>query len=435
MFQRFRTSFRRTTRLFVEQLEDRCVPANTLPVITSLNAAVLSNVSNVVKLTGAFTDPDIADPHSVIIDWKDNTAPQQVTLAVGARTFQVTHNYPSHAIAVVDAPNISVIVTDQAFASQVVATSDTFSGGAYRNTSSILGEPTRYTSPSSPYGGATTPFNPAFGGNEILSLNAGESVTVRFSVKVYNQSGADLLVFGNAFYNYNFSTGKATGDIFAEPGKIEVSQDGVHFFTINNTLADNAFPTNGYQNPTGPFDLPPAHPTLSDFGLPVSPGFNPAGMTLAQVVAAYHGSGGGTAVDVSSTGLAWIQYVRLTGGANGTDLDALSVVDPLPKSVTVLNFNLTYLDQKLGLYVDPTGLIESATGSGVEWLKSSVPNAYGNTWYYLTPDGSFVAWSGRSTHGGQKIASGTTVALLTPQIFIQPSLLYNATTTTIVNHF
>ena len=48
-----------------------------------------------------------------------------------------------------------------------------------RGTRWLLGEPTRFTSPSSTYGGAVTPFNPAFGGSEVLTLNAGESVTVR----------------------------------------------------------------------------------------------------------------------------------------------------------------------------------------------------------------------------------------------------------------
>src|SRR4051794_27293305 len=93
MFQRSRTNSRRSSRLLVEQLEDRCVPANFVPVLSALDAAFTAHSSTMVQLTGTFTDTDTKDPHSVIIDWHDNSPTQTVPLTQGARTFQVTHLY------------------------------------------------------------------------------------------------------------------------------------------------------------------------------------------------------------------------------------------------------------------------------------------------------------------------------------------------------
>src|SRR5262249_15612339 len=161
--------------------------------------------------------------------------------------------YANRATAIADIPSISVIVTNQAFASQVAASTGSFDGSAFRSLDAILGTPTRFTSPSSPYGGAVTPVNPPFRGDEALPLNQGESVTVKFPVQVYDNPssanfGADFLVFGSAFDVYDFNTGTATGSVFSKPGQIEVSQDGVNFYPITSAFADTAFPTNAYQN-------------------------------------------------------------------------------------------------------------------------------------------------------------------------------------------
>src|SRR5436305_460580 len=83
MSPRFRNRSRRPRQLFMEQLEDRCVPANVVPVITALHADLTSPSSSMVQLTGTFTDPEANDPHAVIIDWADGTSPTKTTLAVG----------------------------------------------------------------------------------------------------------------------------------------------------------------------------------------------------------------------------------------------------------------------------------------------------------------------------------------------------------------
>jgi hypothetical protein len=384
-----------------------------------------------VQLTGTFSDPDVNDPHSVIIDWADGSPQTETQLTIGQRDFALNHLY-TNGQAAQTVPQIRVIVTDQAFASSVSATSGTFDGTDFRNPQSVLGEPTRFTSPTSPYGGAVTPFNPAFGGNELLSLHQGESVTVKFPVQVFDNAssshhGADFIVFGNAFYVYDFGSGTATGSLFDNPGTIEVSQDGVNFFPITSSFANTAFPTNAYRNPTGPFDLPPASAQLSDFGLPVDVNFNVAGLNLSQIEAAYNGSGGGTPVDISSTGLPWIQYVRINGAATGSvNLDALSVVDPLPPAVAVGSFGTQQLDATLGLHVDAGGFYQGYAGADAKWLRGQ-PNAFGNSWYFLRSNGEFVAWDGMAG------TNGTVLYRFDPQVFLNPETLYQAANSSLLS--
>jgi len=234
------------------------------------------------------------------------------------------------------------VLADVVYAMQVVAFNAGVGGSAgFDNPQAVLGEPTRYTSPASPFGSSVTPFSSAFDSAEILSLGAGGFVTVKFPTRVYDQPawhsyGADFIVFGNAFYGLNFSTLTATGAVFEDLGVIEVSQDGQQFVRIPAVFADTAFPTNGFLNPGALFTRPPADAIPSNFGIPVDPLFDPTGLTLDQIIAGYAGSGGGTAVDISSTGLEWIQYVRVLGAMNGVEVDAFAVVNSVPEPGALL---------------------------------------------------------------------------------------------------
>jgi hypothetical protein len=73
--------------------------ANTPPTITSLTVTPsVLNEGQTVTLSGTFTDPDVGDFHTVRIGWRDSPDitsgfRQQVQLAPGQTTFQVTHTY------------------------------------------------------------------------------------------------------------------------------------------------------------------------------------------------------------------------------------------------------------------------------------------------------------------------------------------------------
>ncbi|MFZ4573944.1 MAG: hypothetical protein ACOYN0_06070 [Phycisphaerales bacterium] len=218
----------------------------------------------------------------------------------------------------------------------------------YRTPSVVLGSPERITGENTPVGsfpGAVTPFNPAFGVDEILSVGAGGRVIVAFDEPVVddpmNPFGLDLIVFGNAgFIDQSFSdpdvaVGTATpeGALFGRGrgSAVEVSANGTTWFPVSGSV-DALFPTLGYLDLAGPYDLGPGS-VQSDFTRPVDPGLSPGGMSFNQLVAAYDGSGGGTGFDISTTGLPSISFVRITNVSlvsAAFEVDAFADVSPIP---------------------------------------------------------------------------------------------------------
>jgi hypothetical protein len=198
-------------------------------------------------------------------------------------------------------------------------TNDFITGTPFTNTNTVLGEPTRYTSEPVNFGGPVQPFSGPFRNTEILAIGRGGQLTVSFDKPVRdhagNPFGIDLLIFGNTAYLLNpFATNGVAGSPNSEGGKVEVSADGLTYFEIVGAIADGPFPTMGYRDVLDPLSSDPGlSPT--DFTKPADPALVTTGLTLAQLVAAYDGSGGGVGIDISSTGLSWISYVRISNAA------------------------------------------------------------------------------------------------------------------------
>ena len=220
-------------------------------------------------------------------------------------------------------------------------------GAGFDDPTAALGEPTRVTSPDSSFGGAVTPFQSAFGTDELVTVGRGGQLTVAFDEPVRNDPGnpfgIDLLVFGNAAFSDNDFPNGIVGGIFAEGGTVSVSADGVNFFEIAGAAADGAFPTNGFTDPSAPFTTGGVVATgtiPSDFTKPVDPSFDPAGLTLADILAAYDGSGGGVGIDIGTVGLSEISFVRITNAidAAGTpEIDGFAdVAVPTPGAASLL---------------------------------------------------------------------------------------------------
>jgi len=206
---------------------------------------------------------------------------------------------------------------------------------SYQNASVTLRSPERITGEFFAFPTVVTPFNPPFAPDEIAGIGAGGSLVVAFDEPVMddpaNPFGLDLLVFGNAFYNDRaYPNGRASGVISASSsGTLEVSQDGIAWFTIPNAYPDNLFPTLAYSDLTeSQTDVPGNVP--SDFTKPVDPSFNAIGTSYLQLLAAYNGSGGGTGVDISSSGLAFISFVRVSNSLGQLEIDGFSDVSPVP---------------------------------------------------------------------------------------------------------
>lgn len=209
----------------------------------------------------------------------------------------------------------------------------------YTNPLVACGPPERYTGEGA-FPGAVTPFNSAWGADEIVSIGAAGHLTVHFSQPVVNRPdnpyGVDLLIFGNgSFIDADYPNGRAAG-LFADgPFSVSVSADGVTFYSVATGLNDALFPALGYLDLNGPYDPNPGT-ALSDFTRPVNPALTLDDFldkSFPEIVALYGGAGGGIPIDIEPSGLSEISFVRIDVplGADSPEIDALAAV-PEPTS-------------------------------------------------------------------------------------------------------
>ncbi len=222
--------------------------------------------------------------------------------------------------------------TDYAHAVVSYAAGSNASPG-YTNPSVALGPPERFTGEGiSP--AAITPFHPAFGSNEIVSIGAGGHLTLAFSPPIPNRAenpfGIDLIIFGNSFFTDAAYPSGTVGGIVSDGGTIELSPDGINWVALVGVAADGPFPTMGFTD-IGPYSaIPGLVPT--DHRKPVNPAWSPAslvGKSYAEIVSIYDGSAGGTGIDIASVGLSAVVALRISVPAGlhpNVEIDAISVV-------------------------------------------------------------------------------------------------------------
>jgi hypothetical protein len=212
-----------------------------------------------------------------------------------------------------------------------------------------IGSPERYTG-ENVFGGAfaspVTMFNPAYGDDEIVSVGEGGQLTLRFDEPVTNDPshlyGVDLIVFSNSgFVDFGFPAGQhgsptiLFGSNFGV-ASLEVSADGVNFFPVA-ARADSMFPSEGWLDVALPSLAPTPPGTIpTNFLRPVNPLLTAAdfaGLSYTQSLTLYDGSGGGMPVDIDSSGLGAISYVRIsvaddgnTGTSRHVEIDGLAAV-------------------------------------------------------------------------------------------------------------
>ena len=222
------------------------------------------------------------------------------------------------------------------YATQVIAyQAGSNAASGYTDPSTALGEPSRVTAGWPSGETDVTMFNAAWKPDQIVSIGAGGYLVLGFDHPVYddpsNPYGIDLLVFGNAFFSDSDYPNGVAGGIWAEPANISVSQDRQTWYDISSVTADNLFPTQGYTDTSGPYANDGTNP--SNFLKPVDPNIEWQGKTYSELLALYDGSGGGTGVDISETGLEWIQYVKLwqpEGDSWSAEIDGVADVAPVP---------------------------------------------------------------------------------------------------------
>jgi outer membrane protein assembly factor BamB len=217
----------------------------------------------------------------------------------------------------------------------------------YQEPATMVGSPERYTGELGGWPQAVTPFNPAWGSDEIVSIGAGGQITLRFDEALTNDPGhpfgVDLLVFGNSFFaDAEFPAGVVGGLFENGPFNVSVSADGSVFVPLAGSFANALFPTLGYMD-TAAQDPSPGM-VLTDFLRPVDPAIGLdvlIGKSYPELLALYGGSGGGVPVDIASSGLDEIYYVRLDvpAGASGVAFDALAAV---PEPTACVSFAFVF---------------------------------------------------------------------------------------------
>lgn len=254
------------------------------------------------------------------------------------------------------------------FAVEVVEYSGVFGSSPYDDPSAVLGKPATQCINNDPMTPGPTfrvklveaAYNRDLNQSKVITtIDPGEYIVVKFDHKVtdypLNPYGQDLIVFGNSAIDMvgdqqasdssNMTALLLTASGIFDEVQVSVSQDGQNWYSFDpNTgpWGDDLYPTQAYQ-----WDRENAQWTdvEMDFTKPVDPNLTLAdfdGISAADAIDLYDGSGGGTPFDLKDlpdyndltvdpdSGYRWIEYVRLEGGqgplAIGGEVDAVSDV-------------------------------------------------------------------------------------------------------------
>ena len=218
----------------------------------------------------------------------------------------------------------------------------------YTNAASALGQPSRVT--EGLFGGPVDPFAPPYTPEQLVSLGAGGSLTVRFSTPILNSErnpfGLDFSVFGSAGFmvtnafdlEFNYIGTPATDGTLFNPSsatsRVSVSTDGSTWYALDSSKTpkvDDRFPTDG----SGDFTRP-INPSLLSTSL--------GGKTLTDLRLAYSGSAGGAGFDLSwardssgkAVSLDSASFVRIEVLSGRTEIDGLAAVIALPEPGAVM---------------------------------------------------------------------------------------------------
>lgn len=224
----------------------------------------------------------------------------------------------------------------------------------FSNPAAALGSPERMTG-EGVYPGAVTPFNAPWGADELVSIGADGHITLKFSNYVLPRSGPEIGVFENAGFVFNFENGGTTAGptTFSEdPAIVEVSADGLSWISLGSTMFN--IPSNGYLDASDAFATTGSVP--SDFRQPFTGSLSDFdNKTWPEVLDVLDGSGGGTWLDISATGLPRVGYIRFSVSSGNFELEAVSIAngamggvvpEPTAAALSVMGMLLTALGRR-----------------------------------------------------------------------------------------
>ncbi len=210
----------------------------------------------------------------------------------------------------------------------------------YDNPAAALGMPDGVTGEEGIFGPSLlSPFSGADERAEVVSVGEGGHLTLQLANYVLIGPGLDLGVIENAgLLDSAWPNGVAgTPAAVLEPAAavVEVSENGTDWVDLGQLSFD--IPANYYTNATAYNVDPPEPPQVADFCKPFDPpgglsAFD--GLNFAQILALLDGSGGGTWLDLSPSGLAQVGYIRFSvaddsdaGTELNFDVDAVCIAN------------------------------------------------------------------------------------------------------------
>jgi hypothetical protein len=215
------------------------------------------------------------------------------------------------------------------------------------------GNATSFTNPSAGLGlpagdtsfGALTPFNPPFRDDQIVIVGAGGSLTLRLSSPVETAGGGpEIGVFTNnglvdVSPNGSGVAGNPAATFSPLPmARVSVSRDGQTFVPLGPEPVVFGNPTNFYTDTSIENYSAPLGMVTADFSGPFDGTLSSfSGRTYAGMLTLLGGSGGGTWLDVSGSGLESVEYVRFDVPAGERlVLDAVTAVPEPAVGVAVV---------------------------------------------------------------------------------------------------
>jgi len=229
------------------------------------------------------------------------------------------------------------------------------------DSSAALGKPTGYvTEPYASTGMIVSTFNPAANPDQIVSVGEGGHLTLRLENYAVVGVGDEIGLFTNVgLWDTGWPNGQAgtpAATLGTDGVTVEVSADGSAWTSLGSITPN--LPTNVWTDASGPYLTSTAGLTEADFSAPFTGALSDFdGKTYAEIKTLLGGSAGGYWLDLSSTGLSEVGYIRFSvadDGNAGTDLsfelDAVSVASahmgtvlPEPCSLGLLTLGGTCL--------------------------------------------------------------------------------------------
>ena len=206
--------------------------------------------------------------------------------------------------------------------------------------SAALGQPGPVAGAGSQFAGILSPFNPHYGNDQIVQFGEGGSITLQLAHFAITTSGTpEIGIFTNTGISDSSWPAGIAGRDLELPGatfgidsaNLEVSADGTSWTGLGLIRFDQ--PSSAFVDAASPYQSDPAGLTPANFGMPHQNELSDYSDKDWNTIQGLLGnSGGGTWIDLNSTGLDRVGWIRLSleddGNANtqlNFELDAVSV--------------------------------------------------------------------------------------------------------------